>query len=59
MGDAIVALHPGGDPGSMTMVAVDPDRHAAALVFANVSPNKRLEQLEKQALKRLLEKGIA
>jgi len=52
-----VALHPGGDPGASTLVAVDRARGIAALTFANGSPNKSIATLQKEVIRRLLDKA--
>lgn len=55
MGNATVALHPGGDPGSSTLAAVDATHGLAALCFANITPDKSKLPLEKEVIRRLLQ----
>ncbi|HEY4115041.1 MAG TPA: serine hydrolase domain-containing protein [Rhizomicrobium sp.] len=59
MGDATIALHPGGDPGSATLAAVDTAHGTAALCFANITPNKSKLPFEKEIIRRLIERGNA
>ena len=52
-----IALHPGGDPGASTLVAVDRTHGTAALAFANGSPNKAMLPFQKEIIRRLLERA--
>ncbi len=52
-----VALHLGGDPGASTLVAVDRMHGIAALTFANGSPGKSIAALQKDVIRRLLDKA--
>jgi CubicO group peptidase (beta-lactamase class C family) len=56
MGNSIVALHPGGDPGASTLAAVDTTHGTAALCFANITPDKTKLPFEKEVIRRLLER---
>jgi CubicO group peptidase (beta-lactamase class C family) len=56
-GDVTIALHPGGDPGSATLAAIDPSSGTAALSFANVTPNKAILSLQKDVVRRLLDRA--
>ena len=51
-----VALHSGGDPGASTLVAVDRVHGVAALTFANGSPAKSITALQKEVIRRLLDR---
>jgi CubicO group peptidase (beta-lactamase class C family) len=57
LGNATIALHPGGDPGSSTLAAVDAAHGSAALCFANVTPDKTKQPFEKDVIRRLLQKA--
>jgi len=52
-----VALHPGGDPGSLTVAAIDIEARVAALAFANITPSADVGALHKELIHRLLDKG--
>lgn len=52
-----IALHPGGDPGASTLVAVDRAHGVAALTFANGSPAKSITALQKEVIRRLLDRA--
>jgi CubicO group peptidase (beta-lactamase class C family) len=52
-----VALHPGGDPGASTLVAIDRTHGIAALAFANGSPAKSMTALQKEVIRRLLDRA--
>ena len=59
MGDGIIALHPGGDPGASTLAAIDRTHGTAALCFANITPTQDKSPFEKDVIRRLLEKAAA
>lgn len=52
-----VAMHPGGDPGASTIVAIDTQNHTAALAFANITPDKDFQPFQKEVIHRLLDKA--
>src|SRR5665213_1257739 len=52
-----VAMHPGGDPGASTIVALDAKNHTAALAFANITPDKDMQSFQKDVIHRLLDKA--
>ncbi len=57
LGDYRLAVHPGGDPGASTVVAVDLDRKTAVLAFANASGNGDFRAFQKEVVSRLLQKA--
>jgi CubicO group peptidase (beta-lactamase class C family) len=59
LGDSTVAFHPGGDPGAATLAAVDATQGTAALCFMNITPTKNKMPLEKDVVRRLLERARA
>ncbi len=52
-----IASHGGGDPGALTVAAVDTATQTAALVFANASGNPDFRGFQKEATMRLLARG--
>lgn len=54
-----IASHNGGDAGAATVVAIDLDRHTAALAFANVSESHSFPAFQKEIIERLLDKAAA
>jgi len=59
LGSDTIAMHPGGDPGASTLAAIDPAHGTAALCFMNITPAKDKMPLEKDVIRRLLEKASA
>ena len=59
LGDDMIAMHPGGDPGASTLAAIDAAHGSAALCFMNITPTKDKMPLEKDVIRRLLEKAHA
>jgi CubicO group peptidase (beta-lactamase class C family) len=59
LGGDTIAMHPGGDPGASTLAAIDAAHGTAALCFMNITPTKDKMPLEKEVVRRLLEKANA
>jgi CubicO group peptidase (beta-lactamase class C family) len=59
LGGNMIAMHPGGDPGASTLAAIDAAHGTAALCFMNITPAKDKLPLEKDVVRRLLEKASA
>ncbi len=53
----VIAAHSGGDPGALTVTAVDMAAQSAVLVFANASGNPDFRSFQKEATLRLLARG--
>jgi CubicO group peptidase (beta-lactamase class C family) len=57
LGDSTVAFHTGGDPGTVTLAAIDVTHGNAALCFANSSADKSKASFERAVIRRLLEQA--
>jgi CubicO group peptidase (beta-lactamase class C family) len=57
--DGTVAFHPGGDPGSNTLAAINITHHNAALFFANITPAKERAAFGRAVVRRVLEQAQA
>ena len=59
MGGGRIALHQGGDPGTVSLAVIDVTDGAAALCFANITPTHGKLPFEKEVVRRLLEQAGA
>jgi CubicO group peptidase (beta-lactamase class C family) len=59
MGGSTIVLHPGGDPGAVSLAAIDMKRGTAALCFSNITPTHGKLPFEKGVIDRLLGKANA
>ncbi len=54
LGPYHVASHGGGDPGALTVAAIDTEAQIAVLVFANASGSPEFREFQKEMVSRLL-----